>query len=276
MSHKDKNNSIFEDVETSNQSIKLVKNVKIDDKSNDTYEVDVLADFQSKEEAINIEKKPKKMKVIEVGQEDNIPFEATRELKVKRNSSYDNNEEYKEKVIVNPSEDKVGVKKIIIGEETNTLPIYKKPKKDFKKTLRDIIIYLLMIAIVSICVILLMKYCQKSKNDNRHLPNLSTTSKTTTKLTSEIPHTETTTTLTTTSVATVSTTQLTSQKPGLEIPTTPKPVTPSTPKPVETEQKPESTKPTTPTESTTESTTKPLEPTPSTTEPSENDINEQE
>lgn len=115
MSRKELNNSIYEDVDSSEQTIRLVKDVPIDANSKETKEVDVLADFKSESENHEEKKISKNIKVVEVGDEDNIPFEPTRELKIKRDNSYNNNDEYKEKVLVNHSADSVGVKKIIVG-----------------------------------------------------------------------------------------------------------------------------------------------------------------
>lgn len=251
MSHKESNNSIFEDVDSNEQTIRLVKDIKVDEDSNEIKEVDVLSDF--KKETTNI-KKPQSPESRHEDEE-NIPFEPTRELKIPRENKSKETDEYKERVIVNHSDDSVGVKKIIIGEETTTLPVYKKPKKDTKTIIRDILIYLMMVAIVSILVILLLNYCNNKKGDKETKLDLTIPSTTTTKITSAIPSTETTTTTTSAVVNTENTTTTTSKKPNLAIPTTPKPVKPTTPAP----QKPT---PTPTTKPTTEPTTEKPQPTP--------------
>lgn len=258
MSRKEPNNSIFEDVDSSKQTIRLVKDVPVDTDSKETKEVDVLADFKSESNRQKESKSTSKnIKVVEaINNDDDIPFEPTRELKIKRTNNYNESNEYKEKVLVKHSDDSVGVKKIIIGEETTTLPVYKHPKKDFKTTLRDIIIYLMMVAIVSTLVILLLKYCNREDKDT--LLDISTSTRTTTKFTSAKPNTETTLTTTTMPGNTEATTTSTSKKPNLVMPTNPtsrptkKPTTSSsTAKPTETQKttEPTTTKPT-PTEPT--------------------------
>lgn len=186
MSQKTPNNNILEDVDSSEQPIRIEKDIPIDKESSGITNNDV-----------------------------------------------EKNEEYKERIIVNHSDSSVGVKKIIIGEETTSLPEYQKPKKDIQTTLRDVSIYLMMIAIVSILVILLLKYC--NKEDKATLLDISTTTTTTTKLTSTKPNTETTETTTTLPSNTETTTALTTKKNNLVMPTTPKapkPTTPTTPPPV--------------------------------------------
>lgn len=236
MSQKTNNRRRYEDNDntSSNQTIRLVKDVK-DEDSNETHEVDVLADFKpvdkNPKEEIKEEKQhtkedenTKKIHVVEVESNNNdndyIPFEPTRELKVQRGSSYHDNDEYKERVIVNSSPDSVGVKKIIVGEETTALPVYKPPKKDPQVIIRDVFIYLLMVAIVSILVILLLKYCSDSKNDEREILDRTVSPKTTTKYTSQIPNTETTTTTSSAIANTETTTTISSKAPGQAIPTT--------------------------------------------------------
>ncbi|MDE6292558.1 MAG: hypothetical protein K2L98_02630, partial [Bacilli bacterium] len=145
MGRKEPNNSIFEDVDSSEQTIRLVKDVE-DENTKKTKEVDVLADFKRGSSKSEEPKTSKRENVVEVEDDDNIPFEPTRELKVQRVNSYNDSDEYKERVIVNHSDDQVGVKKIIIGEETTTLPIYKRPKKSSREMLRDITLYIMMVA----------------------------------------------------------------------------------------------------------------------------------
>ncbi len=268
---------IFEDVDSSEQTIRLVKDVPVDGNSKETKEVDVLADF--KDEVKEEPKPTKNIKVVEVSDEEDIPFEPTRELKIKRTNSYNENDEYREKVIVDHSENYVGVKKIIIGDETTTLPVYKKPKKDFQTILRDVFIYLMMVAIVSILVILLLKYCNKEDKDT--LLDISTSTTTTTTITSSVPSTETTTTLTTNSVKTETTTTSSTKKHGLAIPQTPKPTksTKTTAKPNKPAEKPAETPigTTEPTEkpTTTEPPTEPSKPEePTTTNPPDESDNQ--
>lgn len=263
MSPKDERDSIFEEVDPSEQTIRIVKDTKKESKV-------------EKNEEEPIEETPSKsIHVVEVEprEEENIPFEPTRELKVQRTDNFKESNEYKERVIVNSSEENVGVKKIIIGEETTTLPVYKKPKKDPQIIIRDIFIYLLMVAIVSILVILLLKYCNDAKNDKRTIIDVDPTSSTTTKLTTRIPSTETTTTISTKTANTEKVTSSTSKKPGLQMPTskktskktTTKAVTPAPP--TSPTEKPTDPVPETPTEPTPEQPTEPT--TPPSTEPSD-------
>lgn len=251
MSNKDENNSIFEEVDPSEQTIRIIKD-------------------SNKETEKSEESTSKNMHVVEVEshEEENIPFEPTRELKVQRSENFKDSNEYKEKVIVNSSEDNVGVKKIIIGEETTSLPVYKKTKKDPQIILRDIFIYILMVAIVSILVILLLKYCNDAKNDKRTIIDVETTTTTTTKWVSKVPSTETTTTMSTKTANTEKITTSSSKRPGLQMPTTPKKTTSKVPSPKPTEEV-QTTTSSKPTEEVTEPTTTPPT-TEETTPPSDN------
>lgn len=196
MNHDKSNKNNIQDVDASKQNLDLVNDVDIDDNFDDTQIIDTLAVFQDDSETFEEEKKTIKMEVVEVGYDEDIPFEPTRELKIKRTSSYTNDsEEYKERVIVTSSDDNVGVKKIIIGDDTTTLPAYKKPKWDFKVIKRDILIYVLMVAIMSLSVILLIKYCNNSKKDKQKIVDVSISSKMTAKLVSAPKYTETITTI---------------------------------------------------------------------------------